>query len=92
MPNRTLCNVLQEMRTCCKTKNFSYLEGLIEEAQTLANRMEAALWDQKEFLRTQKKHKKLKAEVKLMQEQLEGSQERGNFKRDSGSLGIGENW
>ena len=48
MPNRTVCSVLSEMRDCIKTSNFSYLAGLIEETQTLVNRMEAALWDQRE--------------------------------------------
>lgn len=44
-PNRYICTVLEEMRTCAKTMNFSYLPGLIEEAQTLANRMESKLED-----------------------------------------------
>jgi len=37
------------MRTADETKNFSYMKGLIEEAQVLANRMETALWSQKEY-------------------------------------------
>lgn len=71
MPNRTLCAVLEELRTCTKTMNFSYALGLIEEAQTLGNRMEAALWDQHEIkdLRAEikklsKERDKLKSEVK----------------------------
>ena len=43
--NRTLCDVFEEMRKCSETRNFSYLPGLIEEAQHMANRMEAALQD-----------------------------------------------
>ena len=43
MANRYLCDVLNEMRKCVKTLNFSYLLGLIEEAQTLGSRMEAKL-------------------------------------------------
>ena len=43
MPYRTICDVLNEMRSCYKTRNFSYLPGLIEELQTMGNRMEAAL-------------------------------------------------
>ena len=49
MPNRLLCDVLDEMRECVKTSNFSYLSGLIEEAQTLANRMESRLYDMKDY-------------------------------------------
>lgn len=56
---------------CHKTRNYLYLEGLIEEAQNLANRMEAALWDQKEFKRTQKRHKRLKKEVEEMEDKLD---------------------
>jgi len=40
---RTLCNVLEEMRTCGKTRNYANLDSLIEEAQSMANRMEAKL-------------------------------------------------
>ena len=48
MPNRLLCAVLDEMRDCAKTLNFSYLLGLIEEAQSLGSRMESRLYDQKD--------------------------------------------
>ena len=43
------------MRDCVKTSNFSYLSGLIEEAQSLANRMESRLYeirDLKDFTKT----------------------------------------
>ena len=66
MINRTMCDVLEEMRECTKTLNFSYLLGLIEEAQSLGNRMEAKLYDIKDYERLhddikdlQKKKKKL---------------------------------
>lgn len=41
---RTMCEVLEEMRMLYKTRNFSGLLGLIEETQTMGNRMEAALY------------------------------------------------
>ena len=44
-PNRTICDVLEAMRDCYKTRNFAYLHSLIEEAQNMANRMEASLSD-----------------------------------------------
>ena len=75
MPNRLLCAVLDEMRECVKTLNFSYLSGLIEEAQTLGSRMEAHLYDIKDFNRLhkdvkalEKKKKKLKQEVEELEE------------------------
>ena len=78
MPNRLVCNVLDEMRECCKTRNFSYLDGLIEEVQTLVNRMEAKLHDSKdtedlnEEIREGKVElKRLKQKIKLAEEDLE---------------------
>ena len=74
--NRFLCDVLNEMRECVKTLNFSYLLGLIEEVQTLASRMEAKLYDIKDFERLheeikdlQKKKKKLEKEVVELEEE-----------------------
>jgi len=46
---RYICDVLYEMRACTKTLNFSYLIGLIEEAQTLANRMEVRIYEMKDY-------------------------------------------
>jgi hypothetical protein len=68
MPNRVICSVFDEMRKCCETKNFSYLPGLIEEAQCLANRMEAALYDQSDLKFAEKKLSELKKELKLLEE------------------------
>jgi polyhydroxyalkanoate synthesis regulator phasin len=64
MPNRTICAVLDEIRDCYKTRNFSYLPGLIEEAQSMSNRMESALWDQKDAKRLREEVKELRQEVK----------------------------
>mgnify|MGYP003112280205 CR=1 FL=1 len=47
--NRYICTVLEEMRKCIETLNFSILPSLIEEAQILANRMEAKLMDVKDL-------------------------------------------
>ena len=56
------------MRTCIETSNFSYLRGLIEEAQSLANRMESKIYDIHDFERLhedikdlEKKKRKLNA-------------------------------
>lgn len=72
MINRTVCDVLEELRTCCKTQNYSYMLGLLEEIQMMANRMEASLWDQSEFKRAEKRYKKLKKKIKELEEQTDG--------------------
>lgn len=67
MPNRYLCSVLDEMRNCHKSRNYSYLKGLIEEAQVLANRMEAALDDKKDIERYREMRSDLRKEIKELQ-------------------------
>ena len=69
MPNRTVCEVLGEIRDANKNRNYSYLESLIEEVQMMANRMESALYDQSDLRSAAKKLKELKAEkIKLKEE------------------------
>jgi len=75
MPNRLLCAVLDEMRECVKTLNFSYLPGLIEEAQSLGNRMEAHLYEIKDFNRLHKDIKVLKKKKKKLEEKVEELEE-----------------
>ena len=75
MPNRLLCAVLDEMRECVKTLNFSYLSGLIEEAQTLGSRMEAHLYDIKDFNRLHKDIKALKKKKKKLEDKVEEVEE-----------------
>jgi hypothetical protein len=71
MSNRYICTVLDEMRDCVKTSNFSYLSGLIEEAQSLANRMESRLYEIKDFERLHEDIRKLKVEKKKLEEATE---------------------
>jgi pyrimidine operon attenuation protein/uracil phosphoribosyltransferase len=75
MINRMLCDVLHEMRECNKTLNFSYLLGLVEEVQTLANRMEAKLYDIKDFELLHEDIAKLKKQKKKLEEKIEGLEE-----------------
>ena len=69
--NRFLCSVLDEMRDCVKTLNFSYLLGLIEEMQSLANRMESKLYEIKDFERLHTEIKVLQKKKKKLEEELE---------------------
>ncbi len=76
--SRTLCDVLEEMRKLDETKNYAGLLGLIEEAQSMGNRMEAKLTDLRDFkdfdeeLREKKKElKKLRVQVRDLENKLE---------------------
>jgi hypothetical protein len=62
-----LCTVFDEMRECVKTLNFSYLLGLIEEAQSLGNRMESHLYEIKDFERLHDDIKVLKKKKKNLE-------------------------
>ena len=57
--NRTICGVFEEMRSCNETKNYSYLLGLIEEAQSMANKMESKIDSIKNFEDLKNKYKEL---------------------------------
>ena len=71
MANRYLCTVLDEMRECVKTLNFSYLLGLIEEVQTLASRMESKLYDIKDFERLHEEIRDLKKKKKNLEKEVD---------------------
>lgn len=75
MPNRTICNVLEEMRQCHETRNFSYLLGLIEEAQSMANRMEAALYDQSDLDRARRDCQDWRENARLARDDFEAVSE-----------------
>lgn len=61
-PARSLCAIIDEIRKLHKSRNYAALLGLAEEAQVYANRMEAALAQQKDIMEIQKKRSKLKDE------------------------------
>jgi len=63
-PNRTLCDILEDMRQCFKTMNFAILPSLIEEVQIVGNRMEAALADVKNIEMINEDLHRLRAEYK----------------------------
>lgn len=69
VPNRYVCSVLNEIRECYKTRNFAPLLGLIAEAQTLVNRMEASLGDRADVQRWEITRAELKSEIKELLKQ-----------------------
>lgn len=64
--NRTLCDVLEDMRRCQKTHNYAALEALIEEAQIMGNKMEAAIGDKNDIQEMQETRSELKKQIKKL--------------------------
>jgi len=67
--SRTVCEIFEDMRRAHETRNFSYLLGLIEEAQYRANRMENAIekyagWDG--IVKLEQRRIALKEEIKKL--------------------------
>lgn len=61
--DRTLCEVLEEMRELHTTRNYSSMLGLIEEAQSMGNRMEAAIATKKSIIELATFRSKIKKEI-----------------------------
>ena len=78
-PNRYLCSVLEEMRDCCKTNNFSYLPGLIEEVQSMGSRMEASLYDKRDLSRVEAELEKARKKLEKTEKRIE--EKKANIKR-----------
>ena len=68
--NRYICEVLEEMRTCTKTLNFAVIPSLIEEVQTMANRMEMALSDMKDLQSLKDNINEKKEELKELEKKI----------------------
>ena len=79
MPNRHICDVLQEMRKAYESRTYVLIPGLIEEAQSMVNRMEAALYDKSDMRYTLKTMKKLKKEKKALQDEIELLEDKKEF-------------
>lgn len=73
-PSRTLCSVLEDMRNCYKTYHFAAIAGLIEEAQALANRMEAAIQDAGSIEDIRKHRIKAKDELRRLEKEINQAQ------------------
>jgi len=68
--NRYICTVLDAMRKCDETKNYSYLLSLIEEAQYLASAMEDALSEVSDIKYLKEDRAELKKEVKELEKRV----------------------
>ena len=66
--NRTMCDVLEEMRGMDRTKNYAPLLALVEELQIMGNKMEAAINDINDIEEMTKKRSRLKKEIKKLRQ------------------------
>lgn len=89
--NRTMCDVLEEMRRCHKTHNYAGLLGMVEELQAMANRMESALGDIKDIESVKKEWHAWKDKEKEMQESKERGRVRSRRKTDQ-IIDLDEDW
>ena len=71
MPNRHACSALDEIRNCFKTYNFSPIPGLVEELQSMFNRMEATIQDKKDVEYYNKRRSQLMKECEELEEKIE---------------------
>jgi len=69
-PNRTMCEVLDEMRECYKSRNFAPVLGLIEEVQIMGNKMEASLNDKKDLEAMREQRSKMNEELEALQKKI----------------------
>lgn len=74
--NRTACDVLEELRTCHTSRNYAALPGLVEELQSMFNRMEAKLNDIKDVERLHDHIKDLKAEARKLKSKVKKMEDR----------------
>jgi len=83
-PNRTLCDAISELRKAYETRNFSYVLGLAEEIQSMANRMEAKLSDGKDIESWTEQRRELKEEIQALTKEVE------KLKKEKERLSKGE--
>jgi len=81
-PNRYVCSVLEEMRTQLKGLDIHTIDRyksitlmMIEEAQSMVNRMEAAIEDKGDVNKMLKKRSKLHREIEKLKEEKETLEE-----------------
>lgn len=68
--NRYVCSVLDEIRACHKTHNYSIIPSLVEEVQVMVNRMEAAIADASDIKSLKEERSKLKKEVRALEDKV----------------------
>ena len=84
---RYVCEVLEEIRNCYKTYNFSPVLGLVEEVQSMVNRMEGALGEKKDYFYWKDEHtvakqrgEKLRKKIKKIEDRISELEEQKDEK------------
>ena len=73
--NRTLCDVLEEMRKCNETRNYAALLSLIEEVQIIGNRMESGLTDIQDLSELSDKQAAARKELNALRKEIDAAKE-----------------
>ena len=87
--HRFLCDVLEEMRGCHRSRNFASLLGLIEETQSMGNRMEAVIEVKDDYEKIYKHAKELSTKCDEWQAELD-KWEKEKQKEDEATEVIGK--
>ena len=74
-----MCDALEEMRKCYDTHNYSPMRGLVEEVQSMGNRMEAALEYKKETEKYRLETREAAKELVKIKEELKVAKEERDF-------------
>ena len=69
--HRYICDVLKEFRTAIKVGRIDMLPGLIEELQTMGNRMEAKLYEYSDMGYDLERGREFLKEVKALRKKAE---------------------
>lgn len=77
-PTVSLCSILDHMRSCHKTRDYSRLPALIEDAQFVGDRMEDALSSVESLKKLTEARSKLKKQVKKLEKKLEALSSENN--------------
>ena len=71
MLHRYMCDVLDEIRTALKVGRIDMITGLVEEIQTMGNRMEAKLQEYADLEYRLGEYRELKKKIKAAKGELE---------------------
>lgn len=69
-PLRTWCSIIEDLKSCFKSRNFSYMLGLLEELQYAGDKMEAALEGKRDIQDWSERRSNLDREIENLEAQI----------------------